>query len=307
MLGPIIFSLYIQPLYEEIRKHTQNFHAYVDDNQFYVNCTTPEESIATINIISNAIENFLTAHKLKINMSKTEIIVFSPSRNSPLHDLNIKLNNHEIKSKSAVRNLGVTFDSKMSFEVQISNVCKACNLKLIQIAKNRKCFDDNSIKKLVEAVVLSKLNFACTLYSGLPNKLLNKLQKIQNFAARVITKTPKYAHITPVLKTLKWLPIREFIKYRLLTITYQCIYHEAPQYLKDILTLYNPPRCLRSTENHLLNIPAIKSTFGMKSFSFQASTLWNSIPTRLKLLNNVPSFKKALKEYLFDQHFEIQN
>jgi hypothetical protein len=161
-----------------------------------------------------------------------------------------------------------------------------------------------STKILVEALVLSKLNFAYTLYMNLPKKQLKKLQKIQNFAARLVTKSPKFTHVTPLLKNLKWLPVTEFIKYRYLTIVYQCIQKEAPEYLNTLITLYNPNRTLRSAANLLLEVPQINSKFGRRSFSFLAPTLWNSLPNNLKSIDTTTKFKKGLKQYLLKIYFE---
>jgi len=241
---------------------------------------------------------------LKINPNKTEIIVISPFQLKTVQEISLNIGTQEINSKHSLRNLGFIFDNKMTLEDQVNNICKACNLKLREIAINRNCLDAKSTKILVEALVLSKLNFACTLYMNLPKKQLKKLQKIQNFAARLVTKSPKFTHVTPLLKNLKWLPVTEFIKYRYLTIVYQCIQKEAPEYLNTLITLYNPNRTLRSAANLLLEVPQINSKFGRRSFSFLAPTLWNSLPNNLKSIDTTTKFKKGLKQYLLKIYFE---
>ena len=119
-------------------------------------------------------------------------------------------------------------DCHLTYKEQISSIVKSCNFKLKQIARNRKFLNENDCKKLVTALVLSKLNFACTVYHQLPEYQIKRLQKVQNLAARIITKTNRHCQITPILKDLKWLRIKEFIKYRYLTIVYQSLQNESP-------------------------------------------------------------------------------
>ena len=92
-------------------------------------------------------------------------------------------------------------------------------------------------KKLVDAFVSTRLDYCNALLIGTPNKNIQRLQHIQNSAARILLRVCKYAHITPVLKSLHWLPIPLRIEYKLSLLTHQCICGHAPQYLKELLTL----------------------------------------------------------------------
>jgi hypothetical protein len=103
---------------------------------------------------------------------------------------------------------------------------------------------------------------------------------VQNAAARVLTRTRKYNHISPVLLTMHWLPIKHCINLKILLITYKALNGLAPQDLSDLLTHYSPSRLLRSQNSGQLIIPRIsKSTAGGRSFSYLAPKLWNSLPT----------------------------
>ena len=96
---------------------------------------------------------------------------------------------------------------------------------------------------IINALVISKLNFCCSLFYGIPTSQIKKLQKVQNFAARVITKSNRFQPATPILQQLRWLPIKNFIDYRILTITYQTIITKtAPIYLQELLIPYTTSR-----------------------------------------------------------------
>ena len=141
-----------------------------------------------------------------------------------------------IKSTTSVRNLGVIIDNKMHFDEQIKKVARGCYFELSKIARNRRFFTPKITQTLITSLVMSKLNFCCTLYQGLPANQLSKLQKVQNLAARIITHTPRRNHITPALKKLGWLKIEHFIEFRIACVTFKCLKTQKPAYLYELLT-----------------------------------------------------------------------
>ena len=139
---------------------------------------------------------------------------------------------------------------------------------------------------------------------GIPEELICKLQRVQNNAARVITLTKKYDHITPVLKELHWLPVRKRIEFKILLLAYKCLHGTAPSYLREMLKEYVPPRTLRSTSKNLLCEPRTNmKTYGDRSFSACAPKLWNQLPNNIRAAGSVAIFKRQLKTHLFKDVF----
>ncbi len=101
-------------------------------------------------------------------------------------------------------------------------------------------------EKLVHAFMTSRLAFYNTLLGGCPASSINKLQIVQNAADRVLTWSRKYDHITPILQSLHWLPIKFRISYKILLLAYKALNGLAPAYLTSLLSCYNPTRSLRS-------------------------------------------------------------
>ena len=116
----------------------------------------------------------------------------------------------------------------------------------------------DSAKILVQAYITSRLDYCNSLLYGAPSTHLNRLQKIQNYAARITTVTPKRSHISPVLAQLHWLPVRQRIEYKILLYTYKALNGLAPIYLTDLIECYIPPRTLRSADQNLLRVPATR-------------------------------------------------
>ena len=130
----------------------------------------------------------------------------------------------------------------------------------------------------LHAFVTSRLDCGNSLLYGIPISSIRKLQQVQNSAARLITKTKKYDHITGILQNLHWLPISERIKYKLLLITYKPLHGQAPPYLCELFHLYNPTRNLRSKSKLLLEVKPCKLSYGKRAFSIAAAVLWNQLP-----------------------------
>ncbi len=140
---------------------------------------------------------------------------------------------------------------------------------------------DSDAEKLVHAFMTSRLDYCNALLGGCPASSTNKLQIVQNAAARVLTTSRKYDHITPILQSLHWLPIKFHISYKILLLAYKALNDLAPAYLTNLLSRYNPTRSLRSQNSGLLVVPRIaKSTKGGRTFSYLAAKLWNSLPDR---------------------------
>ena len=133
---------------------------------------------------------------------------------------------------------------------------------------------------------------------------MDRIQLIQNAAARLLTRTNRRCHITPVLASLHWLPIRFRVDFKVLVLTYRALHGQAPNYLSDLVSHYLPKRALRSAEQGLLIVPKTKRrTKGDRAFQFVAPSLWNALPLALRSSPSVDIFKKNLKTLLFVKAF----
>ena len=161
-----------------------------------------------------------------------------------------------------------------------------------------------SPKKLLCAFVFSRLDYCNSLLAGRPKYLPSKLQKVQNNAARLIFRTTRSAHVTPMLHSLHWLPIEQRIEYKLSLLCFKIISHQASIYLSELLHLYTPSRQLCSTtDTRVFRIPSFRTkSCGQRCFSYQATVIWNQLPVSVRHSTSVSSFKSSLKTSFLQSH-----
>ena len=185
----------------------------------------------------------------------------------------------------------------------INNTCRAAAFGISKIGKLRKYLNKQSTERLIHAFVTSHLDYCNGLYVGLPNSTLAPLQRIQNTAARLVTKTRKHEHITPILKSFHWLPIISRIQFKILLFVFKIKHDLAPSYLNsDLLQPMIPARSLRSSrQSHLQFTPGPRTftRYGDRAFSVAAPKLWNRLPINVRNASSVESFKASLKHFLF--------
>ena len=135
--------------------------------------------------------------------------------------LSVDIADVPIQPVTSARNLGVIVANDLNMDVYISNICRSPSYALYKIGRIRNLLDEKLTETLVHAFITCHLDRCNSLLYGLPDTLIAKLQRIQNSAARLVTRTRGHDHITPVLCNLHWLPVKYRIIYKILLLTYK--------------------------------------------------------------------------------------
>ena len=308
ILGPLLFILYLAPLQDVILTHDLNCMFYADDTQIYIAIKDPEHSVDSVEILQACVNDVFawnTQNMLKSNPGKTEILHFtSRFKKQPSSLETLTLANSTIGIKAKAKNLGIVMDKTLFFNDHINVSCKKASFAIRSIGRIRRYLPYDGLKMLVNSLVISRLDYCNGVLYGIPKYQRDKLQRIQNIAARMISGTRSTDHITPILKNLHWLPVEARINFKILLITYKILNGQSASYLEPIIQEYHSLRTLRSSSRLLLCIPSIKSnSYGGRAFSAAAPKLWDSIPEYIKRAETVEAFKIRLKTFLFQKHY----
>ncbi len=232
----------------------------------------------------------LTFHHLQLNLDKTELVV---SANPSLHhNFTFQLGSSTITPSKTARNLGVVID-KLNFSDHIAKTARPCRFALYNIRKIRPFLSEHATQLLVQALVLSRLDYCSALLAGLPANSIKPLQLIQNAAARLIFNELKRTHVTPLFINLP-IPIAARIKFKALMFAYRTTTGSAPLYLNSLLQTYVPSRSLRSVSKRRFIVPSQRGTKSLsQTFSLTVPSWWNDLPNSIQQLNPYPSSRNV--------------
>ena len=302
ILGPLLFSVYVNDLPSVPRKCTTE--CYVDDTKLQISFKLQDCSNAVIDLNDDLllIRNWCFDNLLLLNPDKTKLMVFgSRQLTSKLPDFRITLLGKELVPVSSAKDLGVILDPNITFDDHILKTVSSCTSSLAQISRVKHVFKRDTLVTIINTLVFSKLFYCSSVWSNSSGKNICKLQLVQNFAARIITGTRKFDHITPALKDLRWLPIKQHLYLRDAVLAFKCMTGCAPRYLSDQFTTRNKIT-KRATRNcQLLNIPLFKSASGQRTFHYRTVNIWNNLTSNLKTLKTISSFKFHLKSKLMEE------
>lgn len=156
----------------------------------------------------------------------------------------------------------------------IRYICRSVFLALRRIASIRSYLTESTTTRLVISFITSRLDYCNSIFVGLPETEINRLQRIQNNAASLALRKSKRDHVSLLLQHLHWLLIPARIDYKIATLAYRHFDGSLPSYLSSALVINQPSRSLRSTHEKLLKVPRQNlKAFGRRSFSYQAPTV----------------------------------
>ena len=183
------------------------------------------------------VKAWATANMLKLNDNKTELMLVISNRTKHLHDLptSITTGNAQIPLKQYEKNLGFTLDCHLTMNAHVSKITRTCYFELRRLASIRRFLTSTATTTHVSDFALSRIDYCNSLLFGFTHDVTSHLQRVQNYAARVILRLPKSSSITIHLKSLHWLPVKVRSTYKIACLCYHCHSSTAPLYVADML------------------------------------------------------------------------
>jgi hypothetical protein len=247
--GPLLFILYITSLSHIISSCNTHHHLCADDTQLYISLSTTSfsDKISQLETTTSSVQNWMTSNFLSLNPSKTEFLFHGlPQQLPKLQNPKISLPGNVVLSPvTSARNLGIIFDSNMSFSEHISAISKSCFQHIRDLWRIRNTMNLSTTCTIASSLIHSKLDYCNSLLLNLPASSLKRLQFVLNSVARAVTNTSKFSHITPILQSLHWLKIELRIHYKILSLTHKAVDTNRATYLRSLLTVQD----LRNTRS----------------------------------------------------------
>ena len=308
--GPVLYTMYASTMQSVVVN--QNISGYADDHAIY-NSFKPQPSIEKKVIAEQekclrSIRLWMSQNRLKMNDEKTEFMLIGHrAQLQKCKTKQIKVGPSSVSISDHIKYLGVLTDTELSFKQHIISKSKIAALNLRNIRCLRKYLTEASCKTLVQALVMSHLDYSNAIFTDLPSTTMEPAQRIQNFAAKVILNRQKYDSATDALYELHWLPIHQRCKFKTLLLVYKCLNDQAPEYLKNLLVKQPFIRTTRSSSvnSNKLIVPFVKcSTFAARSFAVTGPKYWNPLSNELKSCKDTDHFRKQLMTFLFSEYLD---
>ena len=308
VLSPFLFNIYTDSL-PSIPEFC-NLESYVDDSKEYLSVSLPilDCSLSTLEDDLHRVFEWCCKNSLLINPDKTKMMVIGSQQllQQLEHTVSIDFIGKTLEPVAQVKDLGTTLDSNLKYNEHIQRLSCSCISKLCQINRVKNLFNQSTLTSIINALVMSKIYYCSSIWSNTSEENIKKIQLIQNYAARIIAgNVGKYDHVSPVLKELGWLPIKEHLQYRDAVLVHKCMYNQAPSYLSQKFIKRNQIHDRETRSQNELDTPKYRTATGQRTFKYRGTKIWNALDGELKSTANLKHFKSKLKTRFLEGNLQF--
>ena len=229
----------------------------------------------------------------------TKLILFGVPQNlHRLPDISVEFMGQQLKPVASCKDVGILLDSGLTFNEHVASLTSSLMSSLCQINRVKHLFPKNVLLLVINALIFSKLFYCSTVWSGTSKQNINKLQLVQNFAARILTGVKKYDHVSPTLKELGWLSIERLLQLRDVTMVFKCDNDLAPIYLCNKLSKRSEIHNYSTRHRSDLNLGLCRTEAAKRSFFYRAVKHFNDLTSDTRSANSVSIFKSLARREL---------
>lgn len=296
VLGPILFLLFINDMPSCLLNSSVNM--YADDTEIHVSGRTVQEVTMLLQADVARVAHWFKRNKLTINFSKSACMVFTTNRNVIDKELPIQVDDVQIQQVSNIRYLGIYPDCKLSWNDHTNHVCKTIAPKVGLLKRLKHLIPQDMLTNVYQSIIQPHIDYCLPVWGYAPDVHLNPIQRLQNRAARIIL--GNFSHEvsgTDLVKELDWFNVQERRRYFTALTVFKSIKGPSPHYMQDFFTFTEElnDRVTRSSEVGDMYVPRVCKQIFKQSIQYNGAKEWNNLPTSLRNVPTLYSFKKALR------------
>ena len=260
ILGPIMFNIFTNDLSCHLSRRASSVVSYADDSQIIHSARPTPSDLAELRLTVEAdlteLSAWFTSNGLKANPSKTELMLFGTASSiKKASNFSVSFDDVDLKPAQSITILGVLFDPELNMQRQVSNVTKRCYGGLLTINKLRDTLQRKTIVHLIQSLVFPHVTYCLPAWAPPTQQQRHRIDKIVNFATRIVTRKRRNEHISAARQELGWMPFSALIDLRDSVLMHSIVHlDQGPQRLKALLSYRSDvsERTTRSTSAGLL-------------------------------------------------------
>ena len=297
VLGPLLFLIYINDLPQNVGNGISNMFA--DDVLLYATGKTIEELNFKLQECVDYASEWYNQNKSSINADKCSVMTVSTIQRDTSGFCPPTLNGKQINIVDSYQYLGAHVDKHLKWNAQVGHICKTVAGKLYKLRKLSKFLNKDLLSKIFITCIQPHIEYALTVWGDCSH--IDKIQRLQNQAARIICKNFDYVNFRGLrlVKQLGWMTCEERFKYLTCILMFKCIHGIAPSYLCNGVNLEHDVAVYNSRSKDSMNahVPSWRTEYYKHSFNYKSTILWNSLPNEIKNATTLSLFKKKCKEF----------
>ena len=295
ILGPLLFTIYINDL--PSCNLFSKPRMYADDTTLTTSAEDPCVLEHKMNYDMNLIQSWLSANKLTLNVKKTKyMLIGSQFKLSQINsDFTVKVNNTPLERVIKHKSLGVQTDESLNWRPHIHTISKKISAGIAILRRVSHFIPFDTRVNMYNALVMPYFNYCGAVWGNINKGLADKLQKLQNRAARILTFSNYDVRSSVLLDELGWEKL-EYARLKQLAVTMYKIHNNlSPSYLRRIFSNTSNVHShnLRNSELNYY-VPRPKTESAKRSLHYRGSVLWNKIPSEIRKLPSLNVFKTSI-------------
>ena len=304
VLGPLLFLFYtrhIPDILSEIK--SIKCQLFADDILIYCHGKSPADLAVQLTDAVSRLKTWLDQRGLCLNVEKTKAMFLAPTNHQLPSNISIRCCGSSLSIVDTYKYLGVIIDNSLSWDAHIDSVVSKASKKIGALKRAGNSLTQNTRRQFYLAVIQADLMYGSNAFwTTLTSSRKDRLIRLSKRGLRAVINAPPTTRTKYILSLLKISPLETRMQYKLLNHTFRCIHNKASPLLcaqyQVRLPIHSTHRTTRAQTNTSLIIPRVSKSSGSKSPVFFSTLLWNELPSALRSLTNMYSFRQKLSDYL---------